>query len=507
MPEIRRRRAAALDEVRVQRSILRNPVTSLRPTVGGGVGWREDVPHIIIHSGDTPPASPFPADWTPVEYMEPYSARGQRVPVAFLRNGPDWVNLEEPFNSGWSLHEPFGYQYDTVYAEEPWFGYVRAGAPGLPWVAPPGAATVPGALEALAALDIAVVSVLPAGFTVERTYDDLLSLYPDRFQFPVDHPDAFPPVFATDWEDQYGGGANDIHLWGAAMAALTGAVSDFPTADGPGPHLMSYSWNDLRWEQPTPDSADDFVENFLLPRILGLAANMGNDQQFDIACCIDQTGSFGGETGTANRVFRTIIEKCREADRDIFVGVSTFEEYNDWSLPFAGEDELGRPFILQYPIASVADDVEFENLLLALDDQPPGGGGDTAETQIEALYQIATGVGFSGQNDGITTRSGPSGTRGIPLAYLPHSAYFSGNPNDFPDAFEWYQSEYNVSEDDAREFFSVYPTPVGQGLGYMAPGGSGDVPAFNTIFTGVRGGATVGAMVRKVWSYPEVEVE
>ena len=39
----------------------------------------------------------------------------------------------------------------------------------------------------------------------------------------------------------------------------------------------------------------------------------------------------------------------------------------------------------------------------------PGYGGDEPETDIEALYQLVTGLGFDGNNNGTTSESGAAG--------------------------------------------------------------------------------------------------
>ena len=45
----------------------------------------------------------------------------------------------------------------------------------------------------------------------------------------------------------------------------------------------------------------------------------------------------------------------------------------------------------------------------ALDRMAPGYGGDGPETDIEALYQLVTGIGFDGNNNATITDSGPAG--------------------------------------------------------------------------------------------------
>lgn len=497
MSDITPRRATRLDEVRTVRSIPQTTVPSIRAV--GGVGWRPGVPHILLHAGDNVPVCPFPVGWEPVEYIQPVASRGLAVPVGFLRAAPDSMLPPGQHATGWELDEFGSPQPTFTDFTEDWYGYQRSGEVGLPWVAPANAATLPATVQALGALDIAVVSIDDAGVfgagvgypLNEMTYEQLLAIYSPLELITVPGP---------EWPDRYGGNTA-IRWWGAAMACLTGAFCDFPTdLDQPGPTAMSYTWSgDSRWSEPTGLDAEEFVD-FLLPRILSLAENLGSALQFDIACCIDSTGSFSGSNTTVNRIFRTIIERCRDEDRDIFVGVSAFEEYGRWSLFEGGENDEGRPFILEYPIASVHDDVDFANLLLALDDDPNGGGGDAFETQLEAMYQIATGAGFSGQNDGITTRSGVSGERGAPLEIIPHDGGEVFSEPYKSGLIAWYSVEFNVSLEEAEEVLFLTPDPrASQGVGYQFPGSSGDVPAFGRT---PRGAATIAGQRTNIWSYP-----
>ena len=54
----------------------------------------------------------------------------------------------------------------------------------------------------------------------------------------------------------------------------------------------------------------------------------------------------------------------------------------------------------------------------------PGYGGDGPETDIEALYQLVTGLGFDGNNDGSRLGSGPAGPAATQL--------FPGTSGDVP---------------------------------------------------------------------------
>ena len=86
-------------------------------------------------------------------------------------------------------------------------------------------------------------------------------------------------------------------------------------------------------------------------------------------------------------------------------GVGRFEEYANFGLEFPN----GRPFILNQPIVSTGTPGFSTAIQSALDRTAPGYGGDQPETDIEALFQAATGRGFDGNNNGTTTDSGAAG--------------------------------------------------------------------------------------------------
>ena len=90
-------------------------------------------------------------------------------------------------------------------------------------------------------------------------------------------------------------------------------------------------------------------------------------------------------------------------------GVGRFEDYSDGA-------SYDRPFILNQPIMQEDDYLEGTppeptNFALAIDDavkltrKAPGLGGDDWESTAEALFQVATGLGFNGNNDEDTTDS------------------------------------------------------------------------------------------------------
>ena len=127
----------------------------------------------------------------------------------------------------------------------------------------------------------------------------------------------------------------------------------------------------------------------------------------DVFLLFDDTGSFTANSPIVRAAFPQIISSLQTAlpGADLAFGVGRFEEYAN----FASEFPTGRPFILNQPIIDQSTPGFSTSIQSALDRTAPGFGGDTPETDIEALYQTATGTGFDGTNNGNTTGSGAAG--------------------------------------------------------------------------------------------------
>ena len=85
---------------------------------------------------------------------------------------------------------------------------------------------------------------------------------------------------------------------------------------------------------------------------------------------------------------------------DLAFGVGRFEDYGGIrGHSISQEHPEGRPFILNQPIVE-ATTVDFHrSIAAALERNAPGfGGADAPEAVIEALYQVATGAGFNGND-------------------------------------------------------------------------------------------------------------
>ena len=127
----------------------------------------------------------------------------------------------------------------------------------------------------------------------------------------------------------------------------------------------------------------------------------------DVFLLFDDTGSFVSNSPIVRGAFPDIMTSLQTASpgTDFGFGVGRFEEYAN----FASEYATGRPFILNQPIVSSSTSGYVASIQAALNRTTPGYGGDGPETDIEALYQLVTGRGFDGNNNGSVLDSGPAG--------------------------------------------------------------------------------------------------
>ena len=129
----------------------------------------------------------------------------------------------------------------------------------------------------------------------------------------------------------------------------------------------------------------------------------GEVGRLDVFFSIDTTGSFGGEIDNLQAQLRTfIVPELRARVDDVAFGVGRFEDFP--SPPFG--DGGDRPFALG--VAITTDEARVASAVAALD-QPLGNGGDIPESGAEALYQIATGVGYPGHIPAYSGRAAPGG--------------------------------------------------------------------------------------------------
>ena len=109
----------------------------------------------------------------------------------------------------------------------------------------------------------------------------------------------------------------------------------------------------------------------------------------DVHFSVDTTGSFGEEIDALQRSLEeSIVPSLQRRVDDIAFGVSRFEDFPE--PPYGGPEDA--PFAL---LAGITTSRERIGGGVARLDQPFGQGGDVAESGYEALYQIATGAGYS----------------------------------------------------------------------------------------------------------------
>lgn len=153
----------------------------------------------------------------------------------------------------------------------------------------------------------------------------------------------------------------------------------------------------------------------------------------DVFLLFDDTGSFTSNSPIVRAAFPTIISSLQASlpGVDLGFGVGRFEEYGS----FASEFATGRPFILNQPIVAASTAGFSTSIQAALDRMAPGYGGDGPETDIEALYQVVTGLGFDGNNNGSVLDSGAAGLASTQLSPgasgdVPSFASFQADPGN-----------------------------------------------------------------------------
>lgn len=127
----------------------------------------------------------------------------------------------------------------------------------------------------------------------------------------------------------------------------------------------------------------------------------------DVFLLFDDTGSFTNNSPIVRAAFPDIITRLQSSlpGIDLGFGVGRMEEYAN----FAYEYSTGRPFVLNQPIVAASNGGTMAAIQAALNRTAPGYGGDQPETDIEALYQLVTGKGFDGNNNGSVLDSGVAG--------------------------------------------------------------------------------------------------
>ena len=108
----------------------------------------------------------------------------------------------------------------------------------------------------------------------------------------------------------------------------------------------------------------------------------------DVLLLIDTTASLWDDIDALQAAQETLVEQLAGLSAGVRVGVASFADFplQSWGSSFYGD----QAYVLRQPLTS-----DTEAVLEAISslDQPLGNGGDVPESQLEALYQSATGAG------------------------------------------------------------------------------------------------------------------
>ncbi len=166
---------------------------------------------------------------------------------------------------------------------------------------------------------------------------------------------------------------------GGALFAGCGAKTglDLPDAQIDAPPMMDAGVDaDIPCIELDPDSG-------ILELPLETAVEVG---RADVVFLVDTTASMGSEIDEIRDSLRDLlVPGIRRAIPDATLGVATFEDFPEPSCGRAGDS----PFELVLP---VTDDVG--RVQSAVNSLTLGNGDDMPESQVEALYQLATGEGL-----------------------------------------------------------------------------------------------------------------
>jgi hypothetical protein len=236
------------------------------------------------------------------------------------------------------------------------------------------------------------------------------------------NPDWFGHVRATgsngyDFEDSFGGGDRDFN--DLAVTIQQGAPDRAPviTSSPPVTYQLSSGGGVASGNvSPTALNLSLVAGATTTQRVSLTLPPTGLLNKVDVFLLFDDTGSFESTTPTLTSAFPNIMHTLQMALPQVSFGfgVGRIEDYGGG---FLTESPQGRPYILNQPIVTTNTPGFEAAIEAALRRTTPGFGGmDSAEADIEALYQTATGAGFDGNGNGNTTDSGPAGPASTQLA-------------------------------------------------------------------------------------------
>ncbi len=126
-------------------------------------------------------------------------------------------------------------------------------------------------------------------------------------------------------------------------------------------------------------------------------------QSLDVFFNMDTTGSMSGPINNLqSSLTSTVIPTIETQISDTFFGAGTFEDFpvagfGEMVCDYFGPTDPDQPFELFVEMTDVSADVQAAvNGMSLVTGQPIGCGADGPESNIEALYQIATGEGLMG---------------------------------------------------------------------------------------------------------------
>jgi hypothetical protein len=151
---------------------------------------------------------------------------------------------------------------------------------------------------------------------------------------------------------------------------------------------------------PRPDGgailppADEEIElPFRGPPVLRTLEIAAAPRVLDLHISVDTTASMGHEIDELQRSLGAeLMPTLRGKVPDVSFGTSRFEDFPAGPFGNATARRDDQPFALLSPVTS--DEARVASAIAGLD-QPLGIGGDLPESGFEALFQIATGEGYS----------------------------------------------------------------------------------------------------------------
>jgi hypothetical protein len=154
---------------------------------------------------------------------------------------------------------------------------------------------------------------------------------------------------------------------------------------------------DVRGETPEWPEAEQEIElPFGGPPTSIVFVVTASPSALDVHLNVDTTSSMSSAIDELQFALKSsVIDRLRMRVEDVAFGVSRFADFPVVPYGFPGdegEENADQPFVLVSPITT-----NFDRVLRAVNllDQPLGSGGDIPEASGEALYQIATGAGYS----------------------------------------------------------------------------------------------------------------